>query len=645
MWSDNETHLDFLDFRHLKRAVVQIVETKSLHPATIGIHGDWGSGKSSLLRMVKQDLDQIKGFFCVDFNGWQFEGYDGAKTALIETLLDEIAKNRTLGEKAEGLLEKLLRRINWMRLVWTGGKYATAYAIQGGTGVALSAGMDIATVAKRLAPQVKDMSYDDIAKFFKDELEQSHELNTAIRHFNKDFANLLSETDIETLVVFIDDLDRCMPDTIIETLEAIKLFLFSPNTVFIIGADEELVRYAVRRRFPELPGLQAEVGRDYLEKLIQFPVRIPPLGRVELETYINLLFAEVSGLPQQKFEQLRQAVVEKSERQLYEVSFNYSKAQELLENIPKGLEEGLIIAQYLAPVLTAGMAGNPRQTKRFLNTLIMRQEMAKSREVKLEARVLAKLMLLEYFRSEFFKELAQLQAENNGCPQELDVLERRVGLSSPQEEKDNDSQGESHSSSDIEESVESSKVEMFVEKWLSDQWVMDWSQGEPSLNEVDLRPYFYFSRDILGPLSGAIKRISPAAHTILVKLLSESEAMRNSGVNEAKGISEADAAAIVDALAERAKRQEHSQKREQLVLVLFSLVEVRKEQLSQLMAFLDATPENLLFPVVVPRLEAITTNTAYHTQTIQLLTRWSKSASNQRLAGAAETRLARISKK
>jgi predicted KAP-like P-loop ATPase len=93
-----------------------------------------------------------------------------------------------------------------------------------------------------------------------------------------------AETKLKTLVVAIDDLDRCLPDTIIETLEAIKLFLFVPRTAFILGADERLVKYAVRRRVPELPGERAEVGRDYLEKLVQFPIRVPPPGRAEIET-------------------------------------------------------------------------------------------------------------------------------------------------------------------------------------------------------------------------------------------------------------------------------------------------------------------------------------------------------------------------
>ena len=77
---------------------------------------------------------------------------------------------------------------------------------------------------------------------------------------------------------------RIISDTIIETLEAIKLFLFVPGTAFVIGADDRLVQYAVRQRFPELPGTETEVGRDYLEKLVQFPIRVPPPIITEIES-------------------------------------------------------------------------------------------------------------------------------------------------------------------------------------------------------------------------------------------------------------------------------------------------------------------------------------------------------------------------
>lgn len=120
------------------------------------------------------------------------------------------------------------------------------------------------------------------------------ETRRQIQNFRSDFEELLKESSVTRLVITIDDLDRCSPDTIIPTLEAIKLFLFVPRAAFIIGADEKLVVYAVRSRFPELPGDRREVGRDYLEKLIQFPIRIPALGRAEVESYLGILFMTAS---------------------------------------------------------------------------------------------------------------------------------------------------------------------------------------------------------------------------------------------------------------------------------------------------------------------------------------------------------------
>ncbi|TGS78785.1 NTPase KAP, partial [Mesorhizobium sp. M2D.F.Ca.ET.178.01.1.1] len=80
--------------------------------------------------------------------------------------------------------------------------------------------------------------------------------NTAphrIHQFRQDFEQLLSEAKIDRLVVLVDDLDRCLPETAIATLEAIRLFLFVPNAAFVIAADEGMIEYAVRRHFPELP--------------------------------------------------------------------------------------------------------------------------------------------------------------------------------------------------------------------------------------------------------------------------------------------------------------------------------------------------------------------------------------------------------
>lgn len=74
-----------------------------------------------------------------------------------------------------------------------------------------------------------------------------------ISAFCKAFEDLLDKAGIEQLIVLIDDLDRCLPDTAIETLEAVRLFVFTSRTAFVVAADEAMIEYAVRKHFPDLP--------------------------------------------------------------------------------------------------------------------------------------------------------------------------------------------------------------------------------------------------------------------------------------------------------------------------------------------------------------------------------------------------------
>lgn len=100
MWSDNETLSDCIDYTHLISAVTGIVDNPNLLPCSIGIFGDWGSGKSSLMGMVEEKYKDEKNVLVIKFNGWLFEGYEDAKTVLMGRIVDEIISTRTLGEKA-----------------------------------------------------------------------------------------------------------------------------------------------------------------------------------------------------------------------------------------------------------------------------------------------------------------------------------------------------------------------------------------------------------------------------------------------------------------------------------------------------------------------------------------------------------------
>lgn len=650
MWSDNESATDFLGYQHLAGGVVSLVKNDSLLPVTIGVYGDWGSGKSTLLGMVKSELEKDKTTLVLTFNGWLFEGYEDAKTALMGSIIDAITSNRPLEEKAVGLAARLLKRVNWMRVAGAGLKYAFAFATAGPAGLGITAGADAVTAAKDVAKKLgEDYSAEDAARFLKDDPGQN--LIRGVRDFRKDFSDLLKETHIQRLVVIVDDLDRCNPGTVIETLEAIKLFLFVPHTAFILGADERLIRYAVRKRFPELdqPGERIEVGIQYLEKLVQFPIRIPPLGHAEIETYINLLFTEATqDLLPGLFEQARLAVVNAAADAIHGVTFNHGVAESLFTQVPDGLAENLAIAQRLAPVLTVGLSGNPRQCKRFLNTLIIRGQMAKSRKVELKQTVLAKLMLVEYFKPEWFKRLAELQAAQAGKPTELTALEGKARTTPvptddpPADEKDGLDQDHPTTASKPKPGgsakVESSPPILSPEfqTWLVDAWMGDWLKSDPALAGVDLRPYFFFSRDNLGPLGASVRRLSPAAQDALNQLLHDSDAQKAVALKNAPKLSPSDAAAVFESLVGQMERAEDLGDKKSVLWRAFDWAETRTELRGQLVTALSRLQEKVIPPAVPPRLAKCVAGTESEGFAKQVFAKWEKSTVNKPLSVAAK---------
>lgn len=650
MWSDNESDRDLLGFHHLQSAVLSIIHNEALLPTTIGIYGDWGSGKSSLLKRIKAELEKEDGIVVLQFNGWIFEGYEGAKTALMGTVLEELLEHKTFlnraSENAQKLARKLLRRVNWLKLAGGAAKLTAAFHLPGpwSAGLGMSGGTDLVAAGAQLLERAKGLKGEDLKEYLKDEEkeEEEREVRRSIREFRADFEKLLEESSIRTLVIIIDDLDRCSPETIIPTLEAIKLFLFVKNTAFIIGADEELVKYAVRWRFPELPGDRREVGRDYLEKLIQFPIRIPSLGRAEVESYIGLLFASLSGLSNEDLSRACDAVTAASSESLAVPCFNLEAAQQLFPDMNPSLKEGLALAERIAPVLGTIMNGNPRQCKRFLNTLLLRRHMAKSRGIELQQRVLVKLMLLEYFKTEFFRRLAQIQAEQEGRPRELQRLEQ---LARKDKTAGDSSEEAPKSGATSKKPTSSRQIELPTEfgLWLSDPWTLEWLRLEPPLFAEDLRPYFFFSRDRLGVLDAGAQRLSVPAKNVLNKILHESEAVRLSGYSEGERLSGADAAAVFEALAGRVRQEEDLSADPSTLGTLFEWADRRTELRSQVILLLRSLPEPDLPVWTVTKLTLLAQGTEIEDHAAELIRSWSETASNAPLAAAARTELSKRS--
>jgi len=661
MWSDNETDVDLLDFTHLVAAVNSIIKNKRLHPATIGVYGDWGSGKSSLMHMVRSSIENgsDKNIMAIHFNGWLFESYEDAKSALMGTILDEIASKRTLGPRAKELLAKLIHKVDWMRIGLGVGKYFAANAVAGELGFGITAITDVSEIAKSIANQVKDIEVDDVEKLIKEDGSERTKFRMAIREFHDDFNNLLKESKIKTLVVFIDDLDRCNPGTVIDIFEAIRLFLFVPDSVFVIAADEDLIRYAVSTKFP---GFQERsgIGRDYLEKLIQYPIKVPSLGKSETENYIKLLFVDSSKVKKEEFERIRSTALERALSSFQNQCLDYECIREIMDEVPAEIINGFTLAESLAPILAVGLSGNPRQTKRFLNMLRMRIEMASARKITLNLRPLAKLMLLEYFQTEAFRTLAELQASQEGKPRILNILEQErelIAFKSDESEvegaKQESEEGSNIKTEEISQeqkpTIEISSLDddetTLLQAWKADEWIKNWLNLEPALSEIDLRPYFYFSRDNVTINVGTVRRMSPEAQRILAELLGESEVVRRGAIDRLAGLSHIDVNSIFSSLADRFRNIDDQRIKESILKIMFDFVEERNEAVSQMIFFLNSIPETMIPIVAVVRVSALTVGNDEEKAVNNLLGVWSKNKINPILAKAAQDAIKRKNSK
>lgn len=135
MWSDNETDQDLLGFTIHAKLLSSIITDSNMLPVTVGLFGDWGGGKSSILKILQRELDQDENFAVIYFNSWVFEGYEDAKSAILTTLLNELRDHRNLKNIIGDETKALLKRVNWMKLLKfsasAGIAYLTANPISG----------------------------------------------------------------------------------------------------------------------------------------------------------------------------------------------------------------------------------------------------------------------------------------------------------------------------------------------------------------------------------------------------------------------------------------------------------------------------------------------------------------------------------
>ena len=517
MWKDSETKSDYLNFGYLIDAVESIAMDAKLTPSTIGVYGDWGSGKSSLMQMVEEKIkaEHKEDACCIRFNGWLFEGYEDAKTAFCGSILDALRTEKTIPAQVKTRITKLLKKVDGKKILMKGGSVALDILLTGGLGSITYLTIDAITNA--LKDKLSNANADDIKDVLKDVLTENKNQSTSNRNdikiFQEEFKKILDESKIEHLVIFVDELDRCTPDTILDIFAAMRLFLFVEKTSFIIGADSRLVDYAIKTRYQNIPNNDLDISKEYLEKLVQYPVTIPKLDELELERYLTCLLLET------EINNIAECV--KGEN-IY-ASISQDKLIECHKDKEEKIKDALALSHIISPVLAAKLNGNPRQCKRFLNTLYMRVQMAKTRDVNLDKKVLSKLMLLEYFKEPMYAEVV-----NPNNRKDLQELETKKSIA---------------------------KTNAFS-KWKDDEWIKEWLAIDVPLSKKDLKPYYYFSRSTQRVNQAINNLLSPNAQQSLKSFLAKSDSERDKAIKLFETLSDSECILVTDAIYEEMLKTE-----------------------------------------------------------------------------------------
>ena len=122
--ADNETKFDLLNNEAIAKTIVGLIGEDTERAVTVGVHGDWGAGKSSVLEMIEGALDGSDDVLCIKFNAWRFQGLEDAKIALIEGIVTQLIEKRSLTTKAADAVMDVVKRLDWLKLARMGGGLA-----------------------------------------------------------------------------------------------------------------------------------------------------------------------------------------------------------------------------------------------------------------------------------------------------------------------------------------------------------------------------------------------------------------------------------------------------------------------------------------------------------------------------------------
>jgi tRNA A37 threonylcarbamoyladenosine biosynthesis protein TsaE len=318
LYNDEPTTEDKLDRKKYAEELARLAR-EAQPPLVIGVFGEWGSGKTSLLQQVRDQLKSDQTSAIAWFDAWKYQYDENPVLPLLHAVV------RDLGLESRQDIRRTLQVISE------------------------ALGSIVLSTASRMT--VTDLR-SSIHAYDEAHFELRSERTRLDEYFSGLVAAALQERGSSRLVVFIDDLDRCLPDQILALLEALKLYLNRTDCVFFLAVDSQRLVQVVTGKYKDV-GID---GADYLEKIVQMPFQMPRLSPSAFKDYLN-------------------------------------------ELLPGDLKAA-------AEVLSSGLRPNPRAVKRFVNILRLQDLLAHNRGVApYDVTVLAAVLLARSTMPEFYSRL------------------------------------------------------------------------------------------------------------------------------------------------------------------------------------------------------------------------------------------------
>lgn len=476
LWDDNPSLVDLLGFDAVVHPIVEAVGTRGVDPIAIGVHSPWGGGKSTVLNLLQTRLDAADSYVVIRTDPWQYDNHDDVRGSLIAEVLDQLGASFDSDATVKTRISELITRISWTRVGLALGKGAVAMQWN----------------SKELIDAFTPRGRSD---------------DRSMAGFKDAFDVLIKGLpNIDRVVVLVDDLDRCLPPAVMATLEGIKLFLAVPKMVFVIAADQEMVRESIAASLGESNRSGAFATR-YLEKIVQLPVTLPRLATTDAEAYIGLLLAEAEGSTKSQLDALAEHCSVRRKQGLSPL------LGELGTLSGKPSRATLDLSAQLAEGLSSDRLANPRQIKRFLNAFGVRSMVVGSRGVTIAPSVLMKMLLLEDLHRAAFEVLAATaKPERRGLMEAWESWAR----------------GDDHANIPDKITAET----------------RHWASSDPSLAGLDLSLYLDLAASLLNVRAG--DDTSDAVVRLVGELLGNSSAGRDAALVKLGRLSESEQRAAME---------------------------------------------------------------------------------------------------